>query len=99
MADILQWVLPIMGLTGTYIVGKKNVWGWLLQLGGQVLWAVFIIAIDKPGLLIGTLFYAGMYAWNFRKWLREERHADAQQSSAPGEGGSATAAPDVPELG
>lgn len=73
MADVLQWVLPIMGLTGTWLVGRKNLWGWLLQLAGQVLWAVFIIAIDKPGLLIGTLSYAAMQSWNFRKWAKEKR--------------------------
>lgn len=73
MADVLQWVLPIMGLTGMWLVGRKNPLGWLLQLGGQVLWAVFIIAIDKPGLLIGTLSYAAMQGWNLRKWLRERK--------------------------
>lgn len=34
LADILQYLLPVMGLTGTFVVGQKNLWGWMLQFAG-----------------------------------------------------------------
>lgn len=68
-----QYALFPFGWVGQYIVGKKKAWGYLLSLGTQALWVWYAFAIGKPGISIGSLFYAGLYVWNWWKWRRDEQ--------------------------
>ena len=71
----LVWsiVLPIIGITGLHIAGKKSEWGWFIGLGAQVLWVVFAVTTNQYGFILSAVAY-GLVNWNnLRKWRSDKR--------------------------
>jgi hypothetical protein len=72
----LQYCLFPVSLAGQFVIGRKLAVGWLMGLGTQVLWAVYALyGVGQPGLLLGTSFYAALYALNWFTWTRPEATA------------------------
>jgi len=84
MSEGLVWsfLLSAIGVTGLFIAGRKNYWGWALNLGAQLLWAIFAIATAQYGFLLSAGAYGWVYWTNFAKWRKE--HRDGERASAEG---------------
>lgn len=70
----LVWsvVLSVIGITGIYLAGSKNIWGWVLGFSSQVLWIVFAIVTKQYGFILSALAYGWVYGRNYLKWKREK---------------------------
>jgi hypothetical protein len=68
LQEVLPWVLSAITLWMTWLAGDKHPKAWLIGLGNQVLWLVFIIAIQKWGLLPMNLGMWALYLRNHLKW-------------------------------
>lgn len=66
-----SWLLTAVGVTGIYVSGKKNYWGWGIGLGAQVLWLAYAISTQQWGFLVSCFAYGTVYAKNFLRWRRE----------------------------
>lgn len=78
LTSALQYGLFPISLAGQFVIGRKKAVGWLMGLGTQVLWAVYALyGVHQPGLLLGTSFYAALYALNWFTWTRPEQTARA----------------------
>lgn len=76
MNDGLIWsfALSIIGITGLLIAGRKNYWGWMLNLCAQALWFIFAIATAQYGFILSAVAYGAVYWINFSKWRKEHRN-------------------------
>lgn len=71
----LVWsiALSIIGITGIFIAGRKNMWGWFIGLSAQLLWIIFAIVTAQYGFILSALAYGWVYGNNWLKWRREKR--------------------------
>lgn len=60
--------LTIIGVGGMYIVGNKHRWGFLVNLGGQVLWLTYAVTTQQWGFIPASFLWAWVYFRNWREW-------------------------------
>lgn len=68
IGDYLPWLLSAITIWMTLMAGNKHPNAWLIGLGNQVLWLVWIIAIQKWGLLPMNFAMWVLYLRNHMKW-------------------------------
>lgn len=68
----ILFVAELYGLTGMYLVGKKQWYGWLIVLTHSIPWFIYSIAYGKPGFIAMSLMWWTMYMINMIKWWREK---------------------------
>lgn len=66
-----SYVLTAPGVAGLLIAGKKNLWGWVLCIGSQVLWAIYGLTTNQHGFIIAAAIYTAVYGRNARLWWRD----------------------------
>ncbi|GHA15518.1 hypothetical protein GCM10007989_07870 [Devosia pacifica] len=66
----LPWLLSAITIYMTILAGNKARHAWLIGLGNQALWLVFIITTETWGLLPMNLALWTVYARNHLKWSR-----------------------------
>lgn len=66
-------VLAAIGITGLYIAGKKNYWGWAIGVFAQTLWIAYAITTEQYGFLATAVAYTWVYSKNFVQWRKLER--------------------------
>lgn len=66
-------VLAAIGITGLYIAGKKNYWGWAIGIFAQTLWIAYALSTKQYGFLATAVAYAWVYSKNFIQWRKIER--------------------------
>jgi len=54
-----------------WAAGSLKPWAWLLGLGNQVIWLLFIVSFEAWGLLPLTVGLTGMFLRNHLRWQRE----------------------------
>lgn len=70
---IWSLVLAAIGITGLYLAGKKNYWGWAIGIFAQLLWIAYAINTKQYGFLATAVAYAWIYSKNFIQWRKLER--------------------------
>lgn len=73
-------VLAAVGITGLWLAGSKNIWGWAISLGAQVLWIVFALVSGQYGFLLSAVAYGFVYARGFRRWRKDEAEGRKRDS-------------------
>jgi hypothetical protein len=70
VAILLPYVMSAVTLTAIYFAGDKRPWAWLLSLGNQAIWGLWIYLTwpQASGLVPMTCCLTVMYARNWRKW-------------------------------
>jgi hypothetical protein len=66
-----SWALTAAGVTGLWLAGQKNMWGWAVGLAAQPLWMAYGLITDQYGFVVSGLVYGAAYARNFVRWWRE----------------------------
>lgn len=75
IAQWLPWLLSAITIASTVLTGNKHRSAWLLSLGGQAGWLVYILAAQAWGFLPLTLTLTVLYWRNHLKW-QEDAQAD-----------------------
>lgn len=63
------WIMSAITITGMWLAGNKTPWAWVLGIGNQALWLLFIVQMESWGLLpmlIALLFVYGRNLWKWR---------------------------------
>lgn len=63
-----SWILALCGITGTFIVGKKNRWGWVVLFFNETLWIIYALSSSQYGFILGSIAYMIVYVKNHRSW-------------------------------
>lgn len=71
----LPWLLSAITIYMTILAGNKSRHAWLIGLGNQALWLVFILATGTWGLLPMNLALWVVYGRNHMKWNRRSNPA------------------------
>ena len=71
MNDYASWILAVIGVSGIYFVGRKDVWGWFVLLFNECLWIVYAIATEQYGFILAALAYAAVYVRSYVHWSKE----------------------------
>lgn len=73
--QVLTWIMTTIGFTGFILVGKKLWWAWYVNLGVQILWAIYALATGQPAFLASAATYFLIFALNAYKWTKDEQKA------------------------
>jgi hypothetical protein len=66
--DILPWIISVVTGLATYLQGNKHKHGWLLAIGSQFLWAIWIIVSANYGFLPLHILLWFLYIRNHYRW-------------------------------
>lgn len=76
-----SYTLAAVGILGIWLAGRRNLWGWAVGCGAQVLWIVYALATEQYGFIVSALAYGAVYGRNWWLWYAENR--DARRERAP----------------
>lgn len=65
-----SWILALCGITGTYIVGRKNRMGWVVLFFNETLWIIYALHTKQYGFILGSLAYMAVYIKSHRSWAK-----------------------------
>lgn len=69
----LPWLLSLLTILSMWLAGGMHRHTWLLGLGNQFLWLVWIVAMGAWGLLPMNAALWVIFARNHWKWSRQRR--------------------------
>lgn len=69
--EFWSWLLTAVGVTGLWLAGRKNLYGWAIGIGAQVLWVAFALSTQQYGFLVSAGAYGWVYTKNFLRWRAE----------------------------
>ena len=72
MSEYWSWILAAIGVTGIYVVGKKNIWGWLVLCINECIWIAYALATKQYGFIVMALAYAAVYIKSYLQWRKDE---------------------------
>lgn len=70
----MTYILSIITIVTMVLAGNKSRWAWVLGLGNQGLWALYIVHTRQWGLLVMTIAITVVYARNLAKWRPSQRY-------------------------
>ena len=71
MTEYLGWAATAIMLIGAWMVGRKNAYGFLLQLAGNLGWAIVGVSRGmQMDLIFVSVLFVCMYVRNFYLWIR-----------------------------
>lgn len=68
-----SWLLAVIGVSGIYVVGNKNMLGWLVLCINECIWILYAIATKQYGFIVMAVAYASVYIKSYRQWKLEEK--------------------------
>ena len=68
--DYLPWLLSTITIWMTLLAGNKHPKAWLVGLGNQLLWLIWIVCAGSWGLLPMNIALWIVYGRNHFKWSR-----------------------------
>lgn len=71
MSTYGSWVLAVIGVSGIYFVGRKDIWGWFVLLFNECLWTVYAITTKQYGFILAAIAYAAVYTRSYIHWSKE----------------------------
>ena len=67
-----SWILACVGIVGTFFVGRKTIWGWIILFINECLWISYALITDQYGFIFGSLAYMTVYIKSYYSWSKEE---------------------------
>lgn len=68
-----SWVLACAGIIGTFFVGRKTIWGWLILCVNECLWLVYATQTKQYGFYLGSIAYMIVYIKSYLGWKKDEK--------------------------
>ena len=67
----IDWLATVCGLTGVYLLGSKNRYGFLVLMMASLSWVLFGILTNSLPIIIGSSIFFFMHLRGFINWTRE----------------------------
>ena len=68
---MFSWILAVIGVMGTFFVGRKTIWGWVILFFNECLWFYYAIHTEQYGFIFGSLAYMTVYIKSYIHWSKE----------------------------
>jgi nicotinamide riboside transporter PnuC len=69
----IDWLATICGLTGVYLIGSKNRYGFLVMMVASLSWMAVGFMIGSLALILGSSVFFGLHLRGWLKWQRDAR--------------------------
>jgi nicotinamide riboside transporter PnuC len=69
----IDWLATVCGLTGVFLLGNKNKWGFLIFMVASASWVTFGFLIGSYAVILGSSTFFVMHFRGWLKWRREEK--------------------------
>lgn len=69
----IDWLATVCGLSGVYLLGNKNKYGFILFMAASLSWLTFGILTGSIAMSIGSFIF---FCMHFRGWLNWNRAGD-----------------------
>ena len=66
-----SWILAAIGVTGTFFVGRKVIWAWLILLVNECLWMIYAVTTEQYGFIFAAIAYGAVYIKSYIHWSKE----------------------------
>ena len=70
----MDWLLSGLAIISLWLIGDKNLWGFVVGLVTQVFWFYYAYTTEQFGLIPGVIIYTLVYLRNLWKWTEGEGH-------------------------
>jgi nicotinamide riboside transporter PnuC len=80
-----SWILACVGVIGTFFVGRKTIWGWVVLFINECLWLIYATQTKQYGFYLGSIAYMSVYIKSYIHWSKEEKdivYGDMQLANA-----------------
>jgi nicotinamide riboside transporter PnuC len=67
----IDWLATVCGLTGIYLIGSKNRYGFLIMMVASLSWLTVGFLIDSVALVIGSAVFFGLHVRGWRNWGKQ----------------------------
>lgn len=79
----IDWLATVCGLTGVFLLGNKNKYGFLIFMMASASWVSFGFLTGSLAVIIGSSIFFTMHLRGFLAWRRDERGRPIETSSVP----------------
>jgi len=69
----IDWLATVCGLTGVYLIGSKNHYGFLIMMIASLSWMSVGFMIGSSALIVGSAIFFGLHVRGWMKWRRDSR--------------------------
>jgi nicotinamide riboside transporter PnuC len=69
----VDWLATVAGLTGVYLIGSKNRYGFLVMMVASLSWLTVGIFIGSLPLMLGSVVFFCLHMRGWFNWKREAR--------------------------
>lgn len=67
---ISQIFIPILSISGMFLVARKNKWGFMLSLLSQPFWFYTAYVNQQWGIFINTTFFTLVFIYGTYNWFK-----------------------------
>jgi hypothetical protein len=68
----IDWLATVCGLTGVYLLGNKNKYGFALFMMASLSWITFGVLTDSVAVVVGSSIFFIMHVRGWLSWRRDE---------------------------
>ena len=69
----IDWLATVCGLTGVYLIGSKNRYGFLIMMIASLSWMTVGFMIQSLALIVGSVVFFGLHV---RGWINWRKRAE-----------------------
>lgn len=69
----IDWLATFCGLTGVYLIGSKNRYGFLIMMIASLSWMAVGFIIESLALILGSGVFFGLHMRGWFRWRRDAR--------------------------
>lgn len=69
----IDWLATVCGLTGVFLIGNKNKYGFLIFMMASASWVTFGFLTGSLAVILGSSTFFFMHLRGWLKWRRDER--------------------------
>jgi Nicotinamide mononucleotide transporter len=67
----IDWLATVCGLTGVYLIGSKNRYGFLIMMMASLSWLTVGLIIGSVPLIFGSAVFFCLHVRGWRNWRKE----------------------------
>ncbi|HVF47769.1 MAG TPA: nicotinamide mononucleotide transporter [Pyrinomonadaceae bacterium] len=67
----IDWLATVCGLTGVYMLGNKNRFGFLVMMVASTSWLMVGIIIGSLPLMLGSIVFFCLHLRGWRNWRKQ----------------------------
>jgi nicotinamide riboside transporter PnuC len=78
LTNIVGHIGYCLWVTGTLLLARKAITGWLLRIVGDVIWIIIGFILGMSSIWFWCLVFLGLDTYGYFSWRRKQKPPDAQ---------------------